>query len=82
MLVKAVKIIGRIFFRPGRSVSFFSVSAPAITGSLSFMICATILVGDGFSIIFARPNAQGAAEIYFTTRETRVTVAISRDKLG
>lgn len=25
MLAKAVKIIGRIFFRPGRSVSFFSV---------------------------------------------------------
>lgn len=83
MLVKAVKIIGRIFFRPGRSVSFFSVSVPTITGSRSFVICATILVGRGEggtgSRLFAHPNAQGAAEIYLQPDSRD---AISRDKLG
>lgn len=73
MLVKAVKIIGRIFFRPGRSVSFFSVSVPTITGSRSFVICATILVGRGGGRDDYSPIQMRRERPKFTYNRTRET---------
>lgn len=68
MLAKAVKIIGRIFFRPGRSVSFFSVDDNGFSFVHDLRNDYSSGTGDGFSII--RPS-KCAAEIYLQPRETR-----------
>lgn len=65
MLAKAVKIIGRIFFRPGRSVSFFSVD----DNGFSFVHDLRNDPRREQGTII--PNARGAAEIYLQPRETR-----------
>lgn len=70
MLAKAVKIIGRIFFRPGRSVSFFSVDDNGFSFVHDLRNDPRRERGTG-SRLFVHPNARGAAEIYLQPRETR-----------
>lgn len=69
MLAKAVKIIGRIFFRPGRSVSFFSVDDNGFSFVHDLRNDPRRERGTG-SRLFAQ-NVRGAAEIYLQPRETR-----------
>lgn len=57
MLAKAVKIIGRIFFRPGRSVSFFSADDNGFSFVHDLRNDPRRERGTG-SRLFAHPNAR------------------------
>lgn len=73
MLLKVVKIIGRIYFRPGRFVSFFSV--PTITTLLFRSFGSSS--GTSWPIIRRSERRRERPKFYFRQPDT-----ISRDKLG
>lgn len=73
MLAKAVKIIGRIFFRPGRSVSFFSVDDNGFSFVHDLRNDYSSETGNGFSIIRPSKCAGSGRNLLATSRD-----AISR----